>query len=268
MKRITRIALFSAICIVPASADLLGIAWDTGMLYKVSETNATFTPVGSTGITQFAEIEFAPNGTLYGFTAGTAQLYSINPATAAAIPIGSLGLNFVYEGGLAFSPSGTAYGSNAVDQDHDTLFTINLNTGAATVIGTLTGAHDLNGLAYRSDGKLIGLDRVTNSLLVIDPTTMAFSTLAVVPTTVGDIGGMTVDGGVGYYNTAGPVSGSNDLYSFDLSTGASTLIGAFSPDDRTGISGLAATPSVPEPAPLVLLASVAGILFYFRRRRA
>ena len=65
---------------------------------------------------------------------------------------------------LAFAPNGTAYGTNGDSAAIPQLFTINLTTGAATVIGTLSGGdHDINGLAYRSDGMLIGLDRVTNS---------------------------------------------------------------------------------------------------------
>jgi hypothetical protein len=106
---------------------------------------------------------------------------------------------------------------------------------------------------------LVGLDRVTNSLLVIDPTTAASSVLAPISSTVGAVGGMTVLGGIGYMNTGGTggsIPGSDELYSFDLFTGSQTLIGSFSPaftDD--GISGLATLPTsaVPEPASLAML---------------
>jgi hypothetical protein len=144
------------------AGPLLAVDTDNGNLYQVSTSNAALTLVGNTGVPFLADIQFAPNGTLYGFTdsaAANPSLYKINPTTAAATLVGPLGIGFVFEGGLAFAPNGTAYGSNAGDSGHDQLFTINLTTGAATVIGTLSGSHDINGLVYRSDGQLIGLDR-------------------------------------------------------------------------------------------------------------
>jgi hypothetical protein len=147
-----------------------------------------------------AGIEFSPTGTLYGFSAGASTLYTINPSTAAATAIGPLGLG-VFEGGLTFAPNGTAYGTNASGAANAQLFSINLTTGAATVIGFM-GAHDINGLAYRAtDNMLIGLDRVTNALVLIDPVTAATSDLAVVPSAIGSVGGMTVAGITGYFNT-------------------------------------------------------------------
>jgi PEP-CTERM motif len=260
------------------AGTLLAIDWDTGTLYNLSTTNAALTPIGSTGLSLPADIQFAPNGTLYAFTAGgSSTLYTINPVTAKATAVGPLGISSIFEGGLAFSPGGIAYGTNGDNSGNPQLFSINLNTGQATVIGTISGGdHDINGLAYRSDGKLIGLDRVTNSLLVIDPTTAASSVLAAIGPTVGALGGMTVSGGTGYFDTAGPAAtnpGSNSLYSFDLFTGSSSLIGSFSPTiSDEGISGIAAAPaqtgSVPEPASLFLVTiSVVGMAGYASRRR-
>ncbi len=259
-----------------AFGGLFAIDDDSGNLYSVSTTNAGLTLIGGTGIPLAGEIEFSPGGTLYGFSSGSSPtLYTINPSTAASTVVGPLGLPFVFEGGLAFSPGGTAFGTNGGDSGAAQLFTINLATGAATVVGTLSGgSHDINGLAYRSDGELIGLDRVSNSLIVINPTTAAVTSLAAVPSTVGAVGGMTVLSGVGYYSTSGPSSnpaGSNTLYSFNLFSGASTPIGNFNGViTGTGISGLAA--SVPEPGAIVLgsigaLALLLGSLRWTRKDR-
>src|SRR5262249_20231237 len=153
----------------------------------------------------------------------------------------------VFEGGLAFTPGGIAYGTNGGTISAAQLFTINLTTGAATVIGTISGgAHDINGLVYRADGNLIGLDAVTNSLLVINPTTANATILA--PAVGGSIvvGGMMILNGVGHYIEG--AGGPNRLYSFNLTTGSGSFIGSFGVGG-TGISGLAATPvtAVPEP---------------------
>jgi hypothetical protein len=256
----------------PAPADVIGIDTDSGNLYRVSTSNAALTLIGNTAVTFWGDIQFAPNGTLYGFTVGVGPLlYRINPTTAASTPVGSTGLALVFEGGLAFSPGGTAYGANSGGPDNDQLFTINLTTGAATLLGTLSGSHDLNGLAYRSDGKLVGLDRVINSLLLIDPATLAVSTLAPLGPTVGAVGGMTsADGSTGYFSTSGPVGsipGTNSLYSFNLFTGSFALVGSFAPTiGDTGISGLAQTP-IPEPASLSLTSLAAGLAALAGNRR-
>lgn len=262
----------------PVRADLLGIEQDTGNLLSISTADGSLTLIGSTGISGDAglgTLEFAPDGTLYGFTIGSsAQLYALDPVTAAAAAVGSLGQNFVFEGGLAFAPDGTAYATNGGIASTPELLRIDVTTGTAVVIGTISGgAHDINGLAYRSDGQLIGLDRETNSLLLIDPTTAVSSLLAVVPTTVGAVGGMTILNGVGYYNTSGPAGsfpGSNSLYSFDLDTGVSTLIGTFNLTGF-GISGLAggSITVVPEPGTFALLfLGGAGFVLWKRRRRS
>jgi hypothetical protein len=260
-----------------AEASLLGVDESTGNLYSVSESNATTSFIGSTGIVgAWADIQFAPSGTLYGFTDSatvTPTLYKIDPTTAAVTAVGPLNTpNFVFEGALTFAPGGTAYAMNIGRSGDTQLFTINLATGAASTLGVVGGANDINGLAYRSDGKLIGLDDNSNSLLLIDPITLTATTLAAVPTAVGAIGGMTVDGGVGYYVTGADTSinpGSDDLYSFNLVTGASTFVGNLGFTDD-GLSGLAAlpTPAVPEPSSIAILGSaVIGVGFVLSRRR-
>ena len=101
-----------------ANAGLLGIDRETGAAYDVSTVNGLATTIGTfslggSPLTSIGSLEFAPNGTLYGFTTGsTATLYSFHPTTFAATPVGSLNNGFVFEGGLAFSPSGVAYGVN------------------------------------------------------------------------------------------------------------------------------------------------------------
>src|SRR5947209_2315207 len=109
-----------AICLAwtqPALAELIGVDRTTGVLYSISEANAAKSVIGSTGnASTWADIQFAPSGTLYGFTdsgAATPSLYTINPNTAAISAVGPLNpTGFVFEGGLAFTPGGTAYGMN------------------------------------------------------------------------------------------------------------------------------------------------------------
>jgi hypothetical protein len=233
------------------------VEYASGNLYRVSTIDASLTLVGDTdlvGARQFGSLEFSLTGKLYGFTLSDfGALYEIDPNTADAKFVGNLDNDDVAEGGLAFSPTGTAYGTGAGGAG--LFITIDLNTGHATAHG-VAGGFDINGLAWRSDGMLIGLDGAGDQLIVIDPATAATSILASVTAHIGAVGGMTAIGSTGYFCTAGPnapldYSGSNELYSFDLFTGQQTLIGKFPNNIPFGISGLAVRP-VPEPTALTM----------------
>jgi hypothetical protein len=149
--------------------------------------------------------------------------------------------------------------------DGPALFKINLDTAATTMVGIISGGgHDINGLAWRSDNMLVGLDRVTDSLLAINPSTAVSSVIATVSAPIGGTGGMATIGDSGYFAT-GNFNGSNSLYSLNLNSGAHTLIGSFAPTIAgVGISGLALV--IPEPAS-VSLAALAIVPFFVRRRR-
>jgi PEP-CTERM motif len=266
----TALTIMALLFVRGALAALIGIGSD-GNLYSVSESTATLTLIGNAGNAgAWADITFAPGGTLYGFTdsAATPTLYTLNPATAATTAIGPLNAGaFVFEGALTISPGGTAYAMNGGRNSNAQLFTLNLTTGAATSLGVVTGATDVNGFVYRSDGKLVGLDDNTNSLIVIDPGTLTATTLAATPTTVGPIGGLTIDNGVGYYATTVNAASGGDLYSFDLFTGASTLIGSLGGESGAALAGLAAPQTVPEPASLALLGVAFAALGLARLRK-
>jgi hypothetical protein len=261
------LAVAVGVCL-PVHAGLLGVAMDNGNLYSVSTVTGAATVVGNTGVTNWADLAWGLNGVLYGFTTGTTgRLYSINPATAAVTDIGALGGDFVFEGALAIASDGTAFATNMGTTAAPRLFRIDLTTGAATMVANLNGgSRDLNGMVFRSDGVLVGLDRFSNSLVTIDTATGTVGTLASLGFSAGGVGGMTNANGVTYLATAGPagVAGTNNLYTVDLFTGATSLVGSLGfTFPALGLSGLAsntAPAAVPEPATLslLLLGALAG----------
>ena len=267
------VTIFSLAAVSNATAaQLYGIEYDTGNLYRISTANAALTLVGNTGITNLGSLDYRPSdGLLYAIRNefvvdhSVGSLYRINPANAAATLVGSLGPEQVGEGSLVIAPNGTAYAAQMGFSDNPTLFKLNLDTAVPTTIGLITGGfHDINGLAWRSDNMLVGLDRVTDSLLAINPSTAVSSVIAAVSAPIGGVGGMAAIGDSGYFAT-GNFNGSNSLYSFNLNSGAHALIGSFSPTIAgVGIGSLALV--VPEPASLSL-AVLAIVPLFVRRRR-
>jgi len=247
-----------------AQADLYGIDGD-GDLYLVSTVDASLTFVGSTGL-EAGSLEYRDsNSQLYTFTlASGSTLYSIDPSNATPTVVGTgLGIGFIFEGGLTTTDAGVVYGSNAGNSGTAGLFTVNLDTGVATDVGDLGpgsgDAVDIDGLLARSDGKLIGLERVSNSLVIIDPSTPAItSTLSVFPATVGNVGGLGMEGGIAYAINEGGA-----LYSFDMFSGATTYIGDTGIEGWRGIEGS----NVPEPASLALVSAMLTGVWLRRRRR-
>ena len=280
MKMLSKLVVFifavsMMFAAVPENAQAMLFASDwSGNLFSVNTSNASLGLVGSTGLSLLGGLEFAPNGTLYGITAGNGSLYTINPNNAAATLVGGLGLGFNFEGGLAFSPGGVAYGVNEGSNGAPNLFTIDLNSGAATIVGQMGTGHDINGLAWRSDGMLVGIDDNTSSLVTIDPSTASIANLYDLGFSVGGIGGMTTDplSGISYFATGITVNnnnvlGTNGLYSFDLYSGANSFLGNFNGSDQSGISGLAAVGTVPEPGTLGLIGlGLTGLTFWRRKR--
>ena len=253
---------------------LVGIHSDTGDLYVVSPTDASVQQVGTTGITDVGAFEYhAEDEVFYAITMGvSASLYRIDASGGwgdlIVEEVGSLGV-FCFEGGLAFADDGTAYMVNG-GTGTPYLLTINLETGAASVVNRMEARHDFGGLGWRADQMLVGLDSTTNSLRAIDPVTAVSTPIKDVDAepAVGSRGGMALaDNGMGYFVTAGLTAatpGSNALYSFNPTTGTHTEIGNFNGQiTGRGFGGLAYV--VPEPASLGLLA--VGSLMLLRRRR-
>ncbi len=255
---ITFACLLATLAGPTASAGVLyGIDF-SGQLYQVSTTDALLTQVGNTGVNFAASLEFSPSGTLYTFNAGTPSLYTVDPATAAATLVGSFNQPFLFEGGMAFHPNGTVYVANGGDALSPQLLTLNVATGAAAVLGVMSGApRDIQGLGVRSDGVLIGLDGASGNLVEIDPVSL---TLTPIGTGFGGaLGGMALNGSTGYL-----ISGT-ELYSFDAFTGVAQYIGA----TKVPLSGLAMQPStvIPEPGAAALVALGAALLLARKHSR-
>lgn len=236
------------------------------VLYDLDPLTGQASNPRSTGVDNLVGIAFSPDANLYGLSNSTApnnpnSLFRIDPTTGAAQLVGPTGLSDVTEGDLAFDlTTGTLYGIWNLDQGRRQLFTLDTQTGAASVMpGSLFG--DPSGMAFDGSGTLYVIDTSLQKLLTVDKTSCAILDTTDLSIALGSTAGMDVDPATGvFYVADGQSSGTDRLYTLDTSTGMLTEVGPLGLD--TGLAGLA---FVPEPGTGLLLAL--GMVLIFRRRR-
>lgn len=188
-------------------------------------------PLGSNG---FGALAQSPTGELYAIRfLATADFYEIDPITGTTTFIGPMGASDI-EGGLDFDPTtGILYGVNAGGGVAGGLFTVDLGTGAMTIVGPIldTGGAviDASALAFDDSGNLYLLR--TNAspmeLWQIDPSDA--STLSIIPIPGLSMGSTFAIGGMEFDDSSGRLyvlyESGGSLVEVDPATGASTILG-------------------------------------------
>ena len=148
------------------------------------------------------------------------NLYTLDPSTATSQLVGSFGQSGVYAD--AFDPNGNLWAlTNGYNSG--TLATVDLATGAATLVGSGSGVAGLMAMAFASNGTLYVGSWDTNALYTMDTSTGAVATVG----SLGFTGLMGFDfdqSGDMFAIASGGFFGPSDLYSINLSTGAGTLV--------------------------------------------
>jgi hypothetical protein len=118
--------------------SLLYVSSDLGQNITLNPTTGAATVLPNyTGVSLDAIAYNYVNGTFIGVSADTHDLYSITPATGGTSLIGASGVNFLDRVGLDISPAtDVAYFSGTVSGQTE-LFTVNLSTGAFSLIGDI-----------------------------------------------------------------------------------------------------------------------------------
>lgn len=113
---------------------------DASRLYTIDITTGTPSEIGVINNGScLGDIAISPSGQLYGVDENNDRLIQINKATAVSTIVGPLGYNAANGQGLDFDDgTGTLYLASLQPGPVSQLRTVNLTTGATTVIGPLT----------------------------------------------------------------------------------------------------------------------------------
>ena len=168
--------------------------------------------------------------TMYVVNYDTNGLYAVNTTTGAYTQIGTTtppsGTTF---SGLTGAPDGTMYGLTT-SCSTSYLVTVDVTTGATTVIGSLTGVGCGIDLAFNTnDGMIYTVDLLTDNVYKIDPETAEVTLVGSTGISANYAQGMDYEeeSGVLYWAAFNYTTNVGELRIIDTTTGASTLIGMF-----------------------------------------
>ena len=113
-------------------------------LYTINPATGAGTLIAAVGPMQ--GLTFSTAGTLYGWS-NTLGLVTIDPTTGAVTDVNPAIGSTVNIQTLAFSPGGVLYAGSQPD-----LYTVDVATGALTLVGNLTPVNDLRGMEFVSGG--------------------------------------------------------------------------------------------------------------------
>ncbi len=158
-------------------------------MYKVHPQTAAVTTVGSVGVLALGLAWDAVHDILYANDYGQSRLVTLNRSTGVFNVIGPYDLpDGTMSSDLAYDPwTETLYGVSG-NTSTPRLYRIDTSTGQAISIGSLMG-YDIRGLAFNTqDGKLYGVDTLSDYLVVLDTTSAAVTNIG--PTGFGHVRGL------------------------------------------------------------------------------
>lgn len=208
-----------------SAADIVAIAWPWGT-YRIDPATGDDETVGSPGNPQLNSLARDLAGEFFSVDTD-GNLVQLDPATGSATVITALdfGGSAPTVPAVAFSPSGTLF---AISREFpDTLYTVNMSTGAGTAVGPL-GGFTVQGLAFSPAGVLYGWD-IGSGLVTINVATGA-------ATDVNPDEGATASLQCLAFTPEGMLYGAQyGLFSIDPATGVPTAVGSANLPDIRGM---------------------------------
>jgi len=202
------------LCLHAKTGAMYGIDFAGGNLFSVNMRTGAATSLASTLPLNMNSMTTGEDGEIYSTVGGT--IYRINTATNTATPVLTTVLNI--RGLAAFGQDLYAVNDNGVN---DQLYRINLRLGSVTLVGSMGG--NFQSREVSPYGTMYAYE-LTNGLFVVNP-------LTGVATDVGVAGAVSTQA-LEFGLLDRLFGGQTNLYSYNLPTGLSTLIGATGADLR------------------------------------
>lgn len=223
------------------ASDLFGTVFGAPTpLFSVNQSTGAITAIGPSGVDSVGDLTSNPaSGQVWGVSIASNQLVSFNTSTGVGTALttitGARGIT-----SLAYNPvSGRLYGNESISfssVNTDILYEINPATGVATLVGPI-GFGNVFALAFANNGTLFGVSDNSDELISISTVSGAGSLIGATGLfSIFDIAARPEDGVVFAAD-----SGTSSLYTINLGTGATTLVGAYG--STTNIAGLAFVPA-------------------------
>jgi hypothetical protein len=198
------------------------------------------------------------------FAANPDTFATIDTATGGYTVIGNPNSNGAGWNSLAYdSTTGTMYAVTGCPSG-SSLYTIDLTTGAETLVGALTNETCTVAIAFDADGNLFGMDIVSDTLFAIDKTNASDSAIGGIGFNANYAQDMKFDQSTGILYLAGfnADNFSDAMYTLDLTDGHSTLIGNIGPStqevDAFDIETAGGPCAQPQDLPWLSLAPTSG----------
>ena len=182
----------------------------------------------------FIDGDFSTMYAIDGFSAAHTNAFVTVDTATGVISNVATSTNTLGEGwsSLDYDPTtGNLYAASAACGSTSTLWTINPATGASTLVGDITGAACIVGIAVSPDGLMYGIDIVSDALFAIDKTNGSAALIGSIGFNANYAQDMTFDHSTGVLYYAGFDAGAftDQMYTVDLATGAATAIGNIGP---------------------------------------
>lgn len=230
---LTAVSFLISLTFMPAaSAEEPGLLYGTAgagsQLVAFNLKAGTVRVIGATGYPFSLALTFCrPWGmpyTITNYSSSANQLATLNLGTGAATPVGSPLSQTLGIMGLVCSPDGTLYASQSTASpvNSNGLYTVDRETGQASLIGSIGANKKIMALDFAPDGTLYGAS--PSSLYTINPSNGS-------ATKVVDFSGVTMVMGLAigrdgdfFISDFFPLPQGSTVYALDVSTGEATPI--------------------------------------------
>lgn len=193
-------------------------------------TAATVSNFGPSSASLFGAMEFDNNGVLYCIAvAAGSPLQTLDTTTGVLTTLGSItGIGSEQVLGMSFNPVNNKMYISTITAALDNLYTLDLVTRVATLVGN-TGQNMFD-IAFNSTGLCYAIS-ITDNLVSINPATGVGTVIGPIGFDANFIQGICFDRSTDtlWYAAYNNTASAGQLRTVNLTTGATTLIGAFNP---------------------------------------